>query len=336
MNLTNPSKLILDHKKIFLNKKILFSGNIQDSLPEILQTKKSIIHIQKYNFLKFIKKIKKKNIFLNFLIKKKMIKKCNTIIYFFSKDKKEVYFQLKKILSLAKKKKIFVVGENKSGIKSFMNFFRKEINFKKFLYGKKSIIYYKKINHKLLFNLKSYYKINYWKNIPIKFLPGVFGYKKIDSGSELLISTFYKYRFFNKKVLDLCSGSGILSIAIQSIMQNNEITLSESCLTSLSCCKKTFLLNKIKIHVKRSDIYSNIKEKFNVIISNPPVHNNFKKTNYFIKKIIFESKFYLKPNGELRIVSNNSISCLKYFKKNFQKYRVLKKNKNFTVYQGFK
>ncbi|CAL4321616.1 methyltransferase [Buchnera aphidicola] len=337
MKLNNSSKLLLRHKKMFVNKKILFSGNIHDSLPEILKTKESFVHIQKYDSLKYIQKIKKKNIFLNFLVKKKMIKNCNTIIYFFSKNKKEVYFHIKKIISILKKKqKIFIIGENKSGIKSFMISLKKKINFKKYIYGKKSIFYYKKIKNKIFFNLNKYYKINYWNNIPLYFLPGVFGYQKIDSGSELLISTFYKNKFFNKKILDLCAGSGILSIAVKKIVKKNKIIASENCFTALKCCKKNFLLNNLKILLKISDIYSNIKERFNIIISNPPIHKNFKKTTFFIKKIIFESKLYLKKNGELRIVVNNSIPCLKYFKKNFKKYNILKKKNNFTVYQGWK
>ena len=263
MYLSNPSKLLLKFKKFFSNKKVLFSGNIQDSLPEILKTKKSIIHVHKYSSLKYIKNINKKNIILYFLIKKEKIKKCNTIIYFFSKNKKESYFQLKNIISLIKKKsKIFIVGENRSGIKSFIKFFKKKIKFKKILYGKKCTIYFKKIDFKFQFNLKKYYKINYWKNYPIKFLPGVFGYKKIDSGSKLLISTFYTHKFFNKSVLDICGGSGILSIAVLNIMKKNKILISENCLTSLQCCKENFLLNNLKCSFQISDIYSDIKKKF--------------------------------------------------------------------------
>ncbi|CAL4321588.1 Ribosomal RNA small subunit methyltransferase C [Buchnera aphidicola (Periphyllus testudinaceus)] len=336
MKLNSVSKLLLNFKNYFLKKKVLFSGNIQDSLPEILKTKNSGIHIQKYNFLKYIKNITKKKIFINFLMKKKIIKNYNTIIYFFSKNKKESYFQLKNIISIVKKEtSIFLVGENKSGINSFIKFFKKEILFKKLSYGKKCVIYLTILKNNVSFNLKNFYKIHYWKKIPIKFLPGVFGYKKIDKGSKLLVSTFYSKLISNKKILDMGSGSGFLSIVILKLNENNKITLSDSCLKSIKCCKENFKLNKLKGVFKKSDLYSNIYKKFNLIISNPPVHDNLKKSFSFLTKFIYKSIFYLKKNGELRLVINKSFSYSKNIRNIFKKFNILKENKNFIVYQIF-
>jgi 16S rRNA (guanine1207-N2)-methyltransferase len=337
LNITNESKLILKNKNIFLKKKILFSGNIQDSLPEILKTKLSYIHIQKYHFLKYFLKINKKKIFTNFLVTKKMLKNCNTVIYFFSKNKKETFFQIKNIASLLKKKeKIFLIGENKSGINSFVKYFKKEIFFEKITYGRKCTLYIHNVKKKISFELNNFYKIHYWKKTPIIFLPGMFGYNKLDLGSKFLISTFNKNKLFNKKVLDLGSGSGFLSIAILKIMQKNKITLSESCLTSMKCCKKTFKLNNLYANFKISNIYSCINKKFDLIISNPPIHNNLTKSLKFVKKMIYQSRFYLKKKGELRLVINKSVSCNKYFIDNFYKFNILKENNFFKIYQGFK
>ncbi|CAL4321761.1 Ribosomal RNA small subunit methyltransferase C [Buchnera aphidicola (Chaitophorus sp. 3695)] len=337
MNINNTSQLILKKKNIFLKKKILFSGNIQDSLPEILKTKLSYIHLQKYNFLKYFSKTNKKNIFIECLVNKDILKHCNTVIYFFSKNKKETFFQIKNIISLLKKKeKIFLVGENKSGIHSFVKYFKKEIFFKKFTYGKKCTIYVHIIHKKISFQLKKFYKIHYWKKVPIIFLPGMFGYKKLDLGSKFLISTFYKNKLYNKKILDVGSGSGFLSIAILKIMKKNKITVSESCLTSMKCCKKTFQLNNLHAYFKISDIYSSIKGKFDLIISNPPMHNHLKRSVEFTKEIIYKSLFYLKKKGELRLISNKSYSYEKDFTKTFYKFNILKENNFFKIYQGFK
>ncbi|WP_343183373.1 methyltransferase [Buchnera aphidicola] len=337
MKLSNSSKLILNIKHIFYNKKVLFSGNIQDSLPEILKTQNSGVHIQKYHFLKYLQNTNKKKLFINFLIKKKIIKNYNTIIYFFSKNKKESYFQLKNITSIVKKKsKIFLVGENKSGINSFINLFNKKFNFKKLNYGKKCVIYCTIIKKNNIFILKNFYKMHYFNNIKIQFLPGVFGYKKLDEGSKFLISTFSKNTIFNKKILDLCSGSGFLSILLLKFNKTNKITLSDSCLKSIQCCKKNFKINKLKGKFKISDLYLNINKKFDLIISNPPIHDNLKKTFFLLKKIINESIFYLKKNGELRIVINKFFSNSKNLKYIFKKFNILKENKNFIIYQKFK
>ncbi|NIH41107.1 MAG: methyltransferase [Buchnera aphidicola (Periphyllus aceris)] len=337
MNLSSTSKLIFRLKNIFIKKKVLFSGYIKDSLPEILKTKKTGIHIQKYNFLKYFKKNIKINFFINYLIKKKNIKKYNTVIYYFSKNKKESYFHIKNILSLINiKSTIFIVGENNSGINSFVKFYKKKIHFNKLNYGKKCTIYFHIVTNRISFKLKNFFKTNYWKNFQIKFLPGVFGYKKIDKGSKLLVSTFLSKEIFNKKVLDIGAGSGFLSIIFLKFNNANKITMSDVCLKSIKCCKKNFYLNKLTGIFIESDLYSNINKKFDLIISNPPLHENLKKSLFFLKKIIKKSVFYLKKNGELRIVVNKYYSCIKYFKKTFKKYKILKENKNFRIYQGFK
>lgn len=104
---------------------------------------------------------------------------------------------------------------------------------------------------------------------------------------------------------------------------------------ALFCSKKTFYLNKIRGIVYASNIYSNVTEKFDLIISNPPIHNDLKYSKKIIIKIITESVKFLKKNGELRIVTNSFQKYDFYFQKTFKKFNILLKNKTYIVYQAF-
>ncbi|MDD6920317.1 MAG: peptide chain release factor N(5)-glutamine methyltransferase [Eubacteriales bacterium] len=75
-------------------------------------------------------------------------------------------------------------------------------------------------------------------------------------------------------VLDLCCGSGIIGISIA------KLTPAEKKLKKVTSCDKSkdaialtvenAKLNDVKLEIKESDLFSAIKKKFDLIISNPP------------------------------------------------------------------
>lgn len=121
MLFSQNSQLILRHTKKFKTKKVFFFGNIQDNFPEYLSTIETKINFQKYDDYKNFKKnnIKKIDVYNRFLVSDEMIKNCDTIIYYWPKNKSEAKFQLINLIShFSTQTEIFIVGENSSGIKS--------------------------------------------------------------------------------------------------------------------------------------------------------------------------------------------------------------------------
>jgi 16S rRNA (guanine1207-N2)-methyltransferase len=334
--LSQNSQIILRHAKQFETKKVFFFGNIKDVLPIYLSTDQTTIHLYKYNdYLCFQKKnIKNINIYNTILISKNIIKDCNTIIYYWPKNKKEAEFQLTNALScLSLNTSVFIVGNNSSGINSASKILQPWIKLKKIDSAKHSILMTGSIKKKIQFTLHNFFKIHTWNNLYIKSLPGVFGHKKIDEGSKLLASTFSKN--MNGKILDMGSGTGFLSVCLLHCSPNALVTLTDNNVIALKCSQETLKINQFQGQIIASDIYSNIFEKFDLIMSNPPFHEDLATNFSTITTIIFESVQYLKPKGELRFVVN---SCFKYdifLKKIFKNFSIIEKNHKYQVYQTF-
>lgn len=123
-----------------------------------------------------------------------------------------------------------------------------------------------------------------------------------------------KDEYQNKEisVLDIGTGSGCIAISIKKALPNTKVAACDISKEALKVASSNALSNKVNIEFIESNIFSNINNKFNIIISNPPyikedeeimdiVKNNephlalYAKNNglYFYEKILEQSSKYL-------------------------------------------
>lgn len=72
------------------------------------------------------------------------------------------------------------------------------------------------------------------------------------------------------KILDIGTGSGIIAITLKKLNENYQITATDISKEALEVAIKNSKEKKAEVTFIHTDLYQNIKEKFDVIISNPP------------------------------------------------------------------
>ena len=161
--------------------------------------------------------------------------------------------------------------------------------------------------------------------------PGIFGWQQIDKGSALLVETLDSETVKDKTVLDLGCGYGYLSIKA-SKLKPSSITATDNNATAVGACKKNFAMHGINGEVILDNCADSIKEKFDLILCNPPFHKNFATDSSLTDKFINSLHRHLKSDGELRVVVNAFIPFDKKASKLFSQISCIKDTPQFKVF----
>lgn len=182
-------------------------------------------------------------------------------------------------------------------------------------------------------NLKSQLKkINYSifnKNFTFYTDNGVFAKNGVDYGSKLLLETVVDSSFSYHSILDVGCGYGTLGIILNKVY-DCPTTMIDINKRALHLTKRNILENKCNdILVFESDAYEKIEAKYDLIVTNPPIHAGKKK----VYKILLEAKNYLSENGKLFFVIHKDQGAKSVVRDLSEKYKieVLRKEKGFFI-----
>lgn len=172
-------------------------------------------------------------------------------------------------------------------------------------------------------------------DVALKSCNNVFSKNEIDYGTKVLISSVSKnYDLNGKKILDLGCGLGVVTIFLSKIFNNADFVLSDITLIATKLSEENLKKNNCRdFKVLKSDLFEKIDEKFDFIITNPPIRAG----KQLLLKLIDESKNYLRENGKLILVirkSHGEESIKKYMKIKFNNVEILKRDKGFYVLVG--
>ena len=90
-------------------------------------------------------------------------------------------------------------------------------------------------------------------------------------------------KFSNPNILDLCCGSGAIGIAIKTKIPNSIVTISDISKEALNVANINKNKYNLDIKVINSDLFQNIDEKYDCIISNPPYIRNNEEIEEIVK-----------------------------------------------------
>ncbi len=90
--------------------------------------------------------------------------------------------------------------------------------------------------------------------------------------TELLVMEASKRAVLGAKILDLCTGSGIIGIALKKICFGAEVTLTDVSEEALNIARENAEANKAEVRIIKSDMFKGLApdDKYTMIVSNPP------------------------------------------------------------------
>ncbi len=111
-------------------------------------------------------------------------------------------------------------------------------------------------------------------------------------------------------MLDMGCGYGIVGL-IAATRGASQVTLSDDNLLAVRCARASAAANAItNVEIVAGDLLDAVKDqRFDLIVSNPPFHQQFDVNTNVAHRLIREAKSALKPGGRLVIVAN---AFLKY------------------------
>ena len=158
---------------------------------------------------------------------------------------------------------------------------------------------------------------------------GVFSKAHVDFATSFMLNTIKDE--LHGSVLDLGCGYGIIGIVASLNSNVTEITMCDVNHRALDLAKKNSEKNGlINYKIIESNGFENIKEKFDVIITNPPIRAG----KSVIYKMYSDSKEHLKEGGKLFLVINKkhgAPSTISYLNELFEHVEVLDKKAGFNV-----
>lgn len=130
---------------------------------------------------------------------------------------------------------------------------------------------------------------------------GVFSIGKIDRGTRLLIEKCIIKPDW--EILDLGCGYGPIGISIAKAFPSTSVLMADINQRAIKLSRINIKSNSIQnIKTRQSDLYNNIPEKFDTIITNPP--QSAGKQVCF--EIIEKAKLHLKKGGLLQLVARHN------------------------------
>lgn len=157
---------------------------------------------------------------------------------------------------------------------------------------------------------------------------GVFSKDRFDYGTRVLFNSVDIDKL-SGNVLDLGCGLGVVGIILGTFNKGINIDMVDINERAIDLAKNNLVLNNVKANVFVSDIYSNIDNKYDFIITNPPIRAG----KNVIRGFLLGSYDYLKDDGILYFVMRKDHGVKSMIKELSVKFNtsIVNKDKGFYV-----
>lgn len=223
---------------------------------------------------------------------------------------------------------IFIAGMMKHLPKNILPFLQKYGNVQRLPFIKKATIYHLTIEHQIH---SPYPKQLTVDGIDLTTHANVFGRDKLDPGAAFILENMAALPK-SKTAADLCSGSGILGIQYgKHNPETNMFFYDESYMavqSSQDSCKANNISN---FTCTWDDGLKSSNQKFDLIICNPPFHEQHTVGDHIAKRLFSDAKHHMNKQGNLVIIGNRHLGYHVSLKKFFKNVTTIASNSKFVI-----
>ncbi|EFL80586.1 16S rRNA (guanine(1207)-N(2))-methyltransferase RsmC [Actinobacillus pleuropneumoniae] len=326
--LSLESEVLTRHLPLFANKSILLFGDVRDRFADQIKANaKSVAVFSSY--FDYARQYADVSFGLYCEIKAELA------VFYWTKNKQECQYQLLQWLSQVDVgQEMLIIGENRAGVRSVEKLLEPYGNIAKIDSARRCGLYHFELQSVPDFDGKKFWKSYRLQDLNIFALPAVFSSAELDGGTQLLLSTFNKADRLKGKVLDLGCGAGVIGASLKQQFEKIKLTMSDIHAMALESSRRTLAENALDGTVVASDVFSNIEERFDLIVSNPPFHDGIDTAYRAVEDLIAQAKQRLNRGGELRIVANAFLPYPDLLDKAFGSHQVIAKSNKFKVYSA--
>lgn len=114
---------------------------------------------------------------------------------------------------------------------------------------------------------------------------------------EKTLNYIQKYFHYPIRLLDMGTGSGCIALTLKKKLENCEVDASDISIKALEVAKENSKKNNLEVNFIQSDIFDNIDDKYDCLISNPPYIAYDEKIMEIVKNNEPNNALYAKNNG---------------------------------------
>ena len=157
---------------------------------------------------------------------------------------------------------------------------------------------------------------------------GVFSKDRFDYGTKVLLENIDIHSLCGK-VLDLGCGTGVVGVILGTLNKNIFIDMVDVNERAIELARENIKLNNLNNNIFISDVYSNVTDKYDFIVTNPPIRAG----KDVIRKFLLGAREYLIDNGALFFVMRKDHGVKSMIKELEETYKVevIDKDKGFYI-----
>lgn len=257
------------------------------------------------------------------------------VVLYFPKAKAEAEMLIHWAASqLAENGQLFLVGENKGGIKSAKGLANKMGLEVSKIDSARHCTLLEVIGWPALlqepFILDQYYQqTTLDSGLVLYSLPGVFSHGRLDIGTALLLNHLPTIK---QNALDFGCGCGAIGATLLQKQPNCTVDFCDVSWLALTSAEKTCQKNGFNAHqFIASDGLNNVNGRYELIVSNPPFHQGVKTRYDTTERFLEQAYDHLKPGGQLLIVANRFLDYEPIIEQRFGHCTTLAQEQGFKI-----